>query len=329
LNLKRLASLFVLFALLFSMVASASAQYGTEAHKVVVDLAHETAHAGDFENVPEILEAMGYTVEVVTDEITADVLSDADMILIPVPMGVSYSEAELNALETWFDSGNKAVWIAGDSDFDGADYIPATNTILHKLGSHIMLENNSVEEPNEAYNDGAAYRVVASNWNSAHPITEGVAYETFHGPTFLYGVKDGNPVNLYTESIDNVDWIAASSDSSVAVDAQLTGFETPGVEAGSNGPFVLMAVEERTGADESSKIVVSAEAIFSSYKNMNMDGPSEKENFTIDGGTLLENTLTWMGQESEEESSNTMLYLGVGVVVIIIIVGAAYAMMKK
>jgi len=326
LNKKNLASLFVLFALLFSMVAAASAEDTTPA-KVVIDAAHDTRHAGDLEDLPALLEGWGYTVEVVTDEITADVLSGAKILLVPVPQGIPYSQDELNAIKAWFDEGNVSIWVAGDSDYDGPEIIPATNAILTKIGSNIMLENASIEEPTEGYNDGSAYRVVVSNWNAELSITTGVLKEVFHGPTFLYGLDDGAPVNLTTESVKNVNWVAKTSEEAVVVVHHLTLIKTPGLEDGSKGQFVMMAVQEKAGADKSSKIVVSTEALFCSYKNMNKDGPSEKGNHEIQGETLLKNTLEWMQLESEE-GSNTMLYAGI-VIIVLIVLGAASFMMKK
>lgn len=328
-NKKVLASMFVLFALLFSTVAAASAADDATTVKIVIDAAHETRHDGDMEDLPAKLEGWGYTVEMVTDEITSDVLSGAKILLVPVPMSVFYTQEELDAVEAWFDAGDVAIWVAGDSDYDGPEYLPATNTILEKIGSSIFFENASVEEPNETYNDGSAYRVVASNWNSESPITTGVSKETFHGPTFIYGVKDGEPVDLYTADIDNVMWIASSSAEAVIVSPHLSPIMTPGYESGSSGTFVLMASQERAGEDKSSKIILTVEAIFSSYKNMNMDGPSEKGNHEIQGETLLKNTLEWMELESEDEGSNTMMYAGIAVVIIIIIAAAAFAMRKK
>ena len=328
-NKKVLASLFVLFALLFSTVAIASAADDATPVKIVIDAAHETAHDGDMEDLPTKLEGWGYTVYVETDEITSDVLADAKILIVPIPMGSNYSQEELDAVAEWFDAGNVAIWVAGDSDFDGPEYIPAANTILEKIGSNILIENASIEEPNEAYNDGSAYRVVASCWNLASPISTGVQKEVFHGPSLLYGGKDGEPVDLATTAIDNVTWIAKSSSEAVIVSPHLSPIMTPGYEAGSTGTFVFMASQEKAGDDKSSKIIVTTEAIFTSYKYMNADGPSEKGNHEIQGETLLKNTVEWMELESEDEGSNTMLYAGIAVVVIVIIAAAAFAMRKK
>ena len=328
-NKKVLASLFVLFALLFSMVAATSAADDAAPIKIIIDAAHETAHNGDMEDLPTKLESWGYTVEMVTDEITSDVLSDAKILIVPIPMGSIYSQEELDAVAEWFDAGDVAIWVAGDSDFDGPEYVPAANAILEKIGSSILIENASIEEPNEMYNDGSAYRVVASFWNADSPIAAGVSKEVFHGPTFLYGVKEGDAVDLATTKIDNVTWIAKSSPEAVIVSPHLSPIMTPGYEAGSTGTFVFMASQDKAGADKSSKIIVTTEAIFTSYKFMNADGPSEKGNHELQGETLLKNTVEWMELETEDAGSNTMMYAGIAVVVIVIIAAAAFAMRKK
>ena len=134
-NKKVLASLFVLFALLFSMVAATSAADDAAPIKIIIDAAHETAHNGDMEDLPTKLEAWGYTVEMVTDEITSDVLSDAKILIVPIPMGSIYSQEELDAVAEWFDAGNVAIWVAGDSDYDGPELLPRCNAILSKVGS--------------------------------------------------------------------------------------------------------------------------------------------------------------------------------------------------
>jgi len=319
LNRKCLTSLIVLFALLVSSAASMYAADG-DAVKIVIDAAHETRHDGDLEDLPGKLEAWGYAVEVVTDEITADVLEGAKILIVPIPQGLEYTTAEMNAIETWFNAGEAAIWVAGDSDYDG---LPRCNAILSKVGSSIMMENASVEEPDAEYNDGSAYRVVIADWNANSPLAEGVSKEVFHGPTFLYGLKDGEPVNLATTEIDNVEWVGKSSSNAVIVSPHLSPIMTPGLMEGDNGPFVLMAAQSKAGEDKSSKIVVTTEAIFSSYKFMNADGMSEKGNHEIQGETLLKNTIEWMEVTERASSSNTMLYVGVGIVVIIIIAAAA------
>ncbi len=327
-NRKCLTSLLILFVLIASSVVSVSAADG-EVVKIVIDAAHETAHNGDFEDLPAKLESWGYTVEVVTDEITADVLEGAMILLVPIPQDLEYQASEISAIADWFNAGEVAIWVAADSDYDGNEIIPRCNDILSAIGSSIFFENASVEEPDEAYNDGAAYRVVASTWNENSPITNGVSKETFHGPTFIYGVKDGSPVNLSTTSIDNVNWIAKTSDTSVVVCPWLSEIMTPGIEEGSNGPFVMMAVQEKAGEDKSSKIVLTTEAIFTSYKYMNADGPSEKGNHEIQGETLLKNTIAWMEEVSKDSSSNMMLYAGAGIIIVIIIAAAVMMTRKK
>ncbi|MHC1604527.1 MAG: hypothetical protein ACXQTP_00950 [Candidatus Methanofastidiosia archaeon] len=325
-NKKRMASLFVLSAMLVSMAAFVTAEEATTV-KVVIDAAHETRHPDDLLDLPAKLEGWGYTVEMVTDEITADVLADAKILLTPVPQGIPYSQEELDAIKAWFDGGNVAIWVAGDSDYDGPEIIPNTNVLLSTIGSHIMLENASIEEPDIEYNDGSAYRVVVSNWNADISISTGVSKEVFHGPTFLYGIKDGNPVNLATTDIKNVTWVAKTSENAVVVIHHLTSLMTPGLEDGSTGQFVMMAAEEKAGAKNSSKIVVTTEANFCAYKNMNMDGSSEKGNHEIQGETLLKNTLDWLKAESEGGGTNMYLYVGVAVIVIIVL--AAVLMKKK
>lgn len=323
-----MTSLLVLFVLIVSSVTAISGADDTVV-KVVIDNAHETLHSTDLEDLPGKLEAWGYTVEVVTDEITADVLDDARILLVPMPEGLEYSTAELNAIEAWFNAGEVAIWVAGDSDYDGPEFIPRCNDILSLVGSSIFFENASVEEPEAEYNDGSAYRVVVSDWNTNCPITAGVSKEVFHGPTFIYGVKDGNPVNLATTAIDNVTWVSKSSAGSVIVSPHLSPIMTPGLETGDNGPFVMMAVQEMAGDAKSSKIVLTTEAIFTSYKFMNADGMSEKGNHEIQGETLLKNTIGWMEIIVKPSSSNTMLYAGIGIVLVVIIAAAVMLTRKK
>ncbi|MFQ6089226.1 MAG: hypothetical protein ACE5K0_10035 [Candidatus Methanofastidiosia archaeon] len=278
--------------------------------KAVIDVSHNEKAAPSLEKLKNELEAGGYSVQMADSEITSSVLSGAQMLFVPA-IWTPYTTQELNAVKTWLDEGGKAIWVATDSDYGGHDE-PSTNAnvLLGHIGSSLRVEPTSVEDPE--VNDGKPYRVMANAPNPDTELTANVKHVVFHGPTCLFGVKEGNPVALETESLENVVWVMKTSPNGVITDASL---EMPKAhENGQKGSFVMMAVEMYAGAAGSSKIVVSGEAIFTTYKNM-FDTESEHGQ-PVQGEFLVKNTIAWMSTVEEKKAAGVSIWITLAVIAI-------------
>ena len=269
----------------------------------------------------------GYTVKFANGTINSTILDGVDILLLGSVWGANYTDAEVNAVKNWFEEGGKAIWVAGDSDYGGGNYIITNaNKMLEAINSHIRVEPTSVEDP--ASNCGAAYRVAANVTNTddsvASKLVEGVEHPIlFHGPSILYGVKDdGTAVALEEESIENVHWVLKTSKYGVINDHD----EIPPVahENGQEGSFVVMAVEMYAGPASNNKIVVSSASPYGDYQPM---FSWTYKNVTLDGPTLVKNTIDWMAQV--EAPTNWTLYIGVGVGIIVVIAVVIILLKRK
>ena len=97
---------------------------------------------------------------VVTEDITSSDLAGADMlVMIQADPAAEYTTSEISVITSWFDEGNKLLWVASDSDYpDGQELrIPDANAVLEAVGSKLRGENAETQDP--LVNFDAAYRV--------------------------------------------------------------------------------------------------------------------------------------------------------------------------
>ncbi|MFQ6077202.1 MAG: hypothetical protein ACE5Z5_13905 [Candidatus Bathyarchaeia archaeon] len=307
---KKLAILTIVSVLL----ATALLTHPTHAagETIVVDVSHGQG-TKLLDHFVGNLTDLGYTVVLANGGINSTVLEGASFLFVGHIYGKAnnLTDAEIDAIKAWFNKGEKAIWVDADSDYGGAEYIAfQTNKILEAIGSKLRAEITSVEDPQS--NAKAAYRVVANVTNTADPvkdITSGVSKALFHGPTFLYGVKDGTPVALEDTSITNVYWVMKTSPAGVVKDNTPT---TPPLvhTDGQKGSFVIMAVEKHAGPNENNKIVVSGETPYGGYMPV---FAWTYYDVSLDGPTLVKNTVTW-GLKVEAPFP----WLTVGVVVVVV-----------
>ena len=285
---------------------------------------------GDFllAELVDNLTAMGFECKFINDTIDASDLEGVDILILGSIWGEenTYSDSEINAIKAWFEEGKKAIWVAGDSDYGGGNYIiENANKILEAIGAHIRVEPTSVEDPES--NCAAAYRVAANVTNKEDKvvaeIVEGVEKPVlFHGPSILYGLKDGNPVALEEETIKNVYWVMKTSAAGVINDHD--DIMPKAHENGQEGSFVVMAVELYAGPKSNNKIVVSSAAPYGDYRPMFID---EYKDVLLDGPILVKNTIEWMAKV--EAPTPWTLYIVVGVAVIVVVVAVVVVMTKR
>ncbi|MFW9914464.1 MAG: Ig-like domain-containing protein [Candidatus Thorarchaeota archaeon] len=270
---------------------------------VLIDMGHENAHsdpdgifyaafAGDAKKFSSNLTEWGFEVRFLETTLSASDLTDVDIFMSAMagespdsPQATEYTSAEVQALQDWFNEGNKSVWIAGDSDFD--DDVPlgwtahVNNKILLALGSNAMVEKASVESED---NFKASYRVKASVYNTVDEIpaqllsTAKHGGAEFHGPAPVvgYNYSSGNPVALETPEADayfkarNLYWVVkatnnATHPSTLVYNTPTTNWSVHTVNAHDN--FVMMTAQE-LGPSNSCKIVVTGEAPWTTFKHM-------------------------------------------------------------
>lgn len=204
---------------------------------------------------------------VVTEEITASDLAGVDMlVMIQADPAVEYTTAEISAITSWFDEGNKLLWVASDSDYpDGQELRPPdANEVLEAVGSSLRGEHGEAQDP--LVNFDAAYRVKGVSTYCSEDykfLVAGVTYAQFHGCGVIVGYLNGNYYALEDTDIDGVHVIMTTSESGLISDESAPAPEahTPGEE----GAFAMMALEEM-GNDN--YVIATSDAPFSHYSPM-------------------------------------------------------------
>ena len=267
---------------------------------VMIDYAHAIWNF-EYDKFADHLLSWGYNVtKFMNGNFTANDFTGVDVLIVPA-LQYSYSTTELTILKNWFDSGNKAIWIAGDSDYAG-EYRWTTrgNGLLDALGSTIYLESGSVESD---INYGQVYRVGASiynyNGNQAWDLVNGLPYQNefamalFHGPTAVIAKNATGYQTLEQNNFPNVEWVVKATNATFITNTLASDANGAQVHSyGQLGDFVLMALQTNAGASGTSKIAVSGEAPFSTYQQM-FEDPS-KLNMPNNDYYLVYNTIQWM-----------------------------------
>jgi len=247
---------------------------------------------------------------VVYGDISASDLTDVSMlIMIQADSSLDYIEAELAAVKAWFDTGNKAVWVAADSDYGTDSLRQATaNSALKYLGSALHVEQCSIEDP--VSNGFAPYRVLAVS-DLCDPefthLVSGVDRGLFHAPGALVGRMGDAYYTLDEEFFEDVYVIMTTSVNGVIVDNSEPSPEIHG--AGDEGAFPVMALE----VDESkgNVIIATGDAPFGQYTGLYKPELKRPDRYGPDanpqqGGRLFENVIDYFIQYSSRLIDSTV-----------------------
>lgn len=139
---------------------------------IAVDLAHgERDKYLDYiiGNITQVsIDGKTYTINWIKiqsgETITSQLLSNVDILLIGQPT-TSFTPEEMEAILNWLKTGNKALYVAGDSDYGGGPAsIDAVNTLLEYIGAKLRLEHGAVySDQNKTYTyKGVEYPTVAA-----------------------------------------------------------------------------------------------------------------------------------------------------------------------
>ncbi|MFW9956831.1 MAG: hypothetical protein ACFFCT_02060 [Candidatus Odinarchaeota archaeon] len=245
---------------------------------IVFDMSHgqykDTIFAAEDAMLEANLTAMGFNVIWAWGGINDTILEDATGLVLGAIYGTTngFTNAEVTAIDDWFNAGNKFLWVGSDSDYAGYAYINNNaSMILDAVGSHVYPEALSISD---AYsNCNASYRVVA-NGTSTDPyvadIVKDVDAVLMHGPTSLYGSTTGTQgtgvVALENTTIENVYPLVYYGASATITDSDLV---PPLAHVdGEEGKFVAVSIEVNAGDDETGVIVVSGASPYGDYQPM-------------------------------------------------------------
>jgi len=230
--------------------------------------------------------------KVITETITYEDIKDANMLIyVQVDTGIEITDEELSAIKKWFDQGGKTLWVTGDSDYKGGDYlrIPSTNKILEAVGS--VLRNDHTEAVDRVSNCGASYRVAALIKPDPELAFLGVGISKpvlFHGPGIVALYVNGEWKPLYgvgDKPIENVYRIAITSEGG-AISESVEPLPHA-YEVGEEGVFTLMAAEFM---DNDNIVILSVEAPFDHYRGM---WTTEYHEVGLDGPAFVKNIVLW------------------------------------
>lgn len=293
--MKKTYILAMVFGLALVLSAMPLAAAPVAGETVVIEVGK--SYGSDYEAFIDKLGDWGYTVvehNSTAGDYTSTVLSDADVLIMPY-ISSNLTAASITAIDTWFATGDKNLWVAGDSDYSDTEGEKAArcNAILEEVGSSIFVEATSIDSP--TVNFGADYRLKATVYattTEAAKILESAPHTAaeFHGTTAVIGkAANGTYIAIEDEQPADVEWVVKAAPSAIVDKESAASGSIYGIhEQGTEGSFVMLAVQTFTNGN---KIVVSGENIFSSYKHM-FEDPGEYS-IPQDDAYIVYNTMLW------------------------------------
>jgi hypothetical protein len=353
-TMKRVATVMFVAAIFTSLLASPAPVRATTGGVIVFDYSHGQSKAALL-NTTDLwlknnLTAMGYSVIWAVGGINASILSNAVAFIAGPMYGASkgYTTAEINAIDAWFNTGKKLMWIGYDSDYvsasSGQFILNNMTAILSGVGSHVYGEPTAVQDPYSSA--GSAYRVIA-NRTSTDPkvasIVAGVSKVLVHSPTLLFGSNASGgaynvtPCALESGNIHNVYPVLYYGNSAKIVDSDLIAPISH--SDGQIGGFVAMTVEFEAGAAQTGVLMVAAGSPYGAYQGMNtfsyygypVNGNITLQaiTFGITSATATTTTTTTTTTTPVVAPVDYTLYIAIGAVGVIAIILVAYIVKKK
>ena len=318
--MKKLKLIFITTIIATMLIASSANSsaigfYPTEIDKhgnvIAFDLYHGGYHSNDIKNLAHNFTAADNLVTYINqtwelpDEVDVLFLTEADA-------GAEWLPTQVTDIVNWMALGGKLLWVAGDSDYAGLFNPTPINDILSALGAITRMDKTSISDA--VYNDGASYRVAATQMGIGDPMYDGeligdlsvnmVAGIICHGPCSIVGYNGTEYVDLrlgHSVFPDRLWTIMRYSENATADDSDV-----------SDGPLDLYAYSAESGNypavvyeyldTVNSHIVASGEAIYSNYKYMY---DQRTENGVYNGGhqfgqILVNNILNYIMVSHEE-----------------------------
>jgi hypothetical protein len=214
----------------------------------------------------------GYTVESITENLTASSLTLTDVLIVNAPDYLTASDVMY--ITNWWNTGGKTVWWIGESDYGGYWNPADINELIVDLGGHVIIVDDAVSDP--VSQDGASYRVVANTTQSSHGIDmTGIQNISMHGPTGVapwngpnHGNKTTSPgANVTWGDLADANWIVNSSKYAMIQDQDGDDDDVwEGPKPLVNWSIAMVAVEDNFG--NGGQMLYAGESFFADYKDM-------------------------------------------------------------
>ena len=316
----------------------------------------DMAHGENDKFVSNITKELDYASIIIINQSFDQVdLNKFDIIVLGQPTTYLTPE-ELDALSKWLNTGDKVLWIAGDSDYGSGNVTQAAvNTIAEYVGSHLRVDEGAIYD--NTHNAQRFYRVLAQVTpdKPATDVAKGITNPILaHGPDNVVYVYDNGTVDLLAckTTPNNVVRIARFYPTAYLADNNpppplagkllLSKGLAPGKGATadkasgcSNAEYTFIAAELlSTGNKKHALVIVSGESPYGDYQPT---FTSSYHGVTLDGPKFIYNIFSWAHSYVVSPSqytatsgkSNTLMILTVSVVVIIAVIAAAVYVLRK
>ncbi|CCQ98436.1 hypothetical protein CULT_880009 [[Clostridium] ultunense Esp] len=241
--------------------------------KVLLDAFHNNKEVpGVMNDFLELLRRYGYTAVVSHAELTPELLSEYDLLVLntPITTAKNLSDQEMEAVSNWVKAGG-SLMLATTSNYQFPDNT-MLNPLLEKMGSGIRINNDNVYEPNSSdrYSGGMKWSIYLHNF----PKTSSGLNENLDAIRYFSGssLVDENLQALTNDPASDLEVLVAGNRSSYnfnvapgyfTYNSALGDENDPNQTAGENGDQIPLIAKERIG---NGKIVVSGRHWYSDYE---------------------------------------------------------------
>ncbi|QOJ78740.1 hypothetical protein IG193_08320 [Infirmifilum lucidum] len=280
--------------------------------------------------------------KVIKGPINESVLKDVDILLLGQPT-VALSPDEMTAIKNWLNSGNKVLYIGGDSDYGpGGKTITQINDLLAAIGTKLRLEHGAVYSDNPDVTAKAFYRMLVfvepdpDTLLRTDMVKENIKLPILmHGPGCVIWVdeqgKYHDPVKETYPGLIRLVWAHKSYiGDNTPPTPYLYDLMTYGKGTGDHD-FVMYAAEY--WPDKNVLIVLAGESIYGDYEPA---WSSQYYGKSLDGPTFVTNLVKWwvyvvreVPSQRAAQQQQQLILLTVGAVVVVAAVVVALFLVRK